>query len=151
MASRNAIWLALAPLLLSACQPAETGPPLVPVAGTVTLDGRPLEGALVTLIPTGETPGQAGSGRTDAEGRFKIVSLQDGRDGVAPGTHQVLVTKLVNPDGSPYVPQPGEGPMDGTGRELLHPQYSDVGESRLTAVVPPAGLSDLALPLKSRP
>jgi hypothetical protein len=138
--------------LFSACTPADTGPPLAPVAGTVTLDAKPLEGALVTLIPTGETKGQAGSGRTDSAGKFKIIALgSQQREGVAAGTHQVLVTKLVNPDGSLYVPAPGEGPMDGSGRELLHPTYSDPSQTRLQATVPPEGLPNLELKLLTRP
>jgi hypothetical protein len=103
------------------------------------------------LIPTGETPGQAGRGQTDAAGKFKIVTLDGQREGVAAGTHKIIVSKLVNRDGSLYLPQPGEGPMDGAGRELLSPLYSDDSQTRLQTTIPPAGLPDLPLPLKSKP
>ena len=48
--------------------------PLVPVTGEVTLEGAPLEGALVNYVPTGSTPGQGGSGLTDPKGFFEINS-----------------------------------------------------------------------------
>ena len=130
--------LALACFIFSACSSDAGGPPLVPVEGIVTLDGKPLSGALVTLIPQGETRGQAGNGRTDAAGKFELATSDGKRKGAAVGKYQVLISKFVNPDGTDYVGSADVGPMDANYRELL-PAYSDAAQSRLTADVPEAG------------
>lgn len=67
-------------------------PACVPVEGVVTLDGRPLAGAAVMLVP--EAGGRAGMGGTDKEGRFTI-STYGARDGSVSGPHRVIVTKFV--------------------------------------------------------
>jgi len=46
----------------------------VPVTGTVTLDGKPVEGAAVSFAP--KTKGcRAAFGRTDASGKFKLTTV----------------------------------------------------------------------------
>ncbi|MDR3639582.1 MAG: carboxypeptidase-like regulatory domain-containing protein [Isosphaeraceae bacterium] len=69
------------------------GPALIPVTGTVTLNGKPLEGATVTFMPDtsngAQTPGMDTSGPS---GNYKIMSNQ--RSGVAVGKYRVVVTKL---------------------------------------------------------
>jgi len=67
-------------------------PARVPVEGVVTLDGRPLAGAAVMLVP--EAGGRAGMGGTDKEGRFTISTYGAG-DGAVFGPHRVVVTKFV--------------------------------------------------------
>jgi len=67
-------------------------PARVPVEGVVTLDGRPLAGAAVMLVP--DAGGRAGMGGTDKEGRFTI-STYGARDGAVCGPHSVVVTKFV--------------------------------------------------------
>jgi len=65
--------------------------PTVPVNGTVTYNGSPVEGATVTFSPT--EPGGFGSiGTTDAKGRFSLMS-QWGAAGAVPGSYQVAVSK----------------------------------------------------------
>jgi hypothetical protein len=68
-------------------------PARVPVEGVVTLDGRPLAGAAVMLVP--EAGGRAGLGGTDKEGRFTISTYGAG-DGAVFGPHRVVVTKFVS-------------------------------------------------------
>ena len=67
-------------------------PARVPVEGVVTLDGKPLAGAAVMLVP--EAGGRAGMGGTDKQGRFTI-STYGARDGAVSGPHRVVVTKFV--------------------------------------------------------
>ncbi|MEZ6131032.1 MAG: carboxypeptidase-like regulatory domain-containing protein [Planctomycetaceae bacterium] len=68
-------------------------PSLVPAVGTVTLNGEPLEGARVGLMPVGiegyERPSTA---TTDAQGNFTIGTYGK-NDGVPQGTYTVTVVK----------------------------------------------------------
>jgi hypothetical protein len=63
----------------------------LPVTGTVSLDGVPLEGASVAFIPK-EGDGPAAYSTTNAAGEFELSTHKD--TGAAPGKYTVLVTKL---------------------------------------------------------
>src|SRR5262245_36844441 len=83
-------YVLLCPLLcLAACS---AGPPFAEVSGVVKLDGVPMPEALVEFLPDPErgTHGPRSSGRTDAEGRFRLV-CDDEREGAVVGFHRVLV------------------------------------------------------------
>lgn len=70
-------------------------PETIPVAGTVTLDGKPVAGAAVVFTPE---EGQQATGTTDDSGRFELSTFQLG-DGALPGTHRVTVAKTTtDPD-----------------------------------------------------
>jgi hypothetical protein len=57
-------------LAAGGCGPNRAGvPPLAPVTGTVTLDGRPLPGVGVVFTAGS---GQSSFGKTDAEGRYEL-------------------------------------------------------------------------------
>lgn len=66
-----------------------------PVKGTVTLDGKPLEGATVMFVPT---VGPPNSSVTDASGNFSI-----GTPGVPVGSCGVAITKT---EGGPAMTAP---------------------------------------------
>ena len=59
-----------------------------PVGGTVTLDGAPVSGATVMLVPRGS--GRTGKGVTGPDGRFE-VALPDGTRGMPAGDYSVTV------------------------------------------------------------
>jgi hypothetical protein len=61
----------------------------VKVRGTVTLDGKPLRGAVVTFVPSGEK-GRAASGATQADGSFQLTTFKPD-DGALPGDYKVTV------------------------------------------------------------
>jgi hypothetical protein len=63
----------------------------VPVTGTVTQGGKPVEGAMVTFSPDGR--GHAAAGTTDASGKFSLTTQISG-DGAVPGTYKVMVSKF---------------------------------------------------------
>ncbi len=139
-------------VLLLGCQPTAKGPPLVPVEGVVTLDGKPLAGANVMFVPRGETRGdKAFYGKTNASGKFVATSADGKQKGTAVGNYQVVINKLVKPDGSDFVPDPNAGPEDTGGfRELLPAAYSDAAKSNLTAEVPEGGAKNLEFKLNSK-
>src|SRR5581483_5628670 len=132
-------------VLAVGCQPAAKGPPLVPAEGIVTLDGKPLAGANIMLVPRGETRGdKAFYAKTDAAGKFVAASADGKQKGAATGNYQVVINKLIKPDGSDFVPDPNAGPEDTGGfREMLPAAYSDPAKSILTADVPDGGAKNL--------
>ncbi len=144
-------WFVLIAGLLAGCNSAPEGPPLVPVSGTITLDGKLLAAADLIFVPQGDTKGQSGVARTDAEGKYELVSADRTRKGVAIGSYRVVINKLVKPDGGDYVPDPNAGPMDTGGfKELLPATYSDREQAILEANVPEGGSKSLDFKLSSK-
>jgi hypothetical protein len=64
------------------------------VTGTVTFQGKPVAGAAVTFVPTGE--GEAASAMTDSEGKYALTTWAAG-DGAGPGEYRVKVSKQETP------------------------------------------------------
>ena len=82
------------------------------VSGTVTLDGKPLPGALVSFQPVGEgqvAPGAGSTGRTDDKGQYTLQVIGGG-NGAVVGWHKVRISCPVeegpsNPDEDRRTPQ----------------------------------------------
>jgi hypothetical protein len=79
-------------LLMLGCS-ADSGPKTVPVEGTVTLSGKPVEEATVTFAPQFEG-GRTAAGITDASGKFTLNPAGAGV-GAMPGTFKVTITKAI--------------------------------------------------------
>jgi hypothetical protein len=109
-------------------------PELVPVQGTVTLDGKPLTGAEVAFIPAGDTRGSGATGYTKEDGKYELAAPK-GVKGAPAGDYKVVITKRVMPDGSDFPPGSQVGPMDSPARQILPPQYSAPEQTKLTAKV----------------
>lgn len=72
-----------------------------PVTGAVTVNGKVIEGAIVTLTPT-IAGGPNASGKTDSEGKFKLTTYAGPGQvyaGAAAGDYKVIITKPVPPEG----------------------------------------------------
>ncbi len=135
----------LAPLLFAlGCGDSPTPGRGVPVSGTVTLDGKPLEGASVTFM----NGTFVGFGRTDASGKYRLVQ------GALPGTNKVVISKL--PPGAEAVVSDPDSGMDagqleaqamGSGKsvadlapkDLVPEDYSNPAKTKLTSEVPDKG------------
>lgn len=111
----------------------------VPVTGTVTLDGTPLDGAEVTFIPTAQ-PGVQGSAVTQAGGRFEAATAQ-GRHGLPPGAYKVTVTKVILPPG--HDPNVAFDPA--TVKNAVPAAYTSAETTPLTATVEAGKTVELAL------
>ena len=74
-------------LILSLAGCGRSLPTTYPVKGTVTLDGKPVAGAGVLLIPK---EGRPAHGVTDENGAFTASTFGEG-DGALPGRHVVTV------------------------------------------------------------
>ena len=132
-------------LVLSGCGGGGADPGKgVPVSGTVTLDGKPLEGASVTFM----SGTFAGFGVTDAQGKYRLVQ------GALPGSNKVVISKIEggaealtdDPDsgidagmreaeamGNP------EGEMPTAPKDLVPAEYSDSAKTKLKYDVPAGG------------
>lgn len=125
---------------------------LVPAKGVVTLDGKPLTDADVTLVLQGSAPkGFTGSGgRTDANGKLEVKT--GAKSGTVAGQYKVIVSKLTMPDGSP-VKATGEGMdveqlrMSGQLKEGVPERYTTVDDSDLTVNVAKDGKNEFELKL----
>jgi hypothetical protein len=73
---------------------------LVPVSGSVKLDGKPVVECAVVFQPIAAGP--AASGTTDGDGRFTLMTIN--QSGAVPGEHRVLLTKqrYIKTDNHPY-------------------------------------------------
>lgn len=93
-------------LTVAGCGSAEEGDGVVreAVSGTVTLDGKPLDGASIQLIPT--TPGAPGEASGEIEGgKFSIPKSR----GPAAGSYAVSISSRRSVDVDPNQP-PGPAP-----------------------------------------
>lgn len=77
--------VAVAVLALAGC--GGGGPKMVPVAGTVTIDGQPLSFGQIQVLPTGWRPASSPIG---SDGRFMLTTTVSG-DGCPIGTHTVVI------------------------------------------------------------
>jgi len=68
----------------------QSGPRLAPVEGTVTLNGKPVVGALVTFQPDGPLASPS-YGETDEDGHY-FLKFSPQREGAMIGMHTVSIT-----------------------------------------------------------
>ena len=121
---------------------------LVPVSGTVTLDGDPVVGARVIFEPQRTdkqalSAGPSSDGKTDDQGRYSLQTTAAGKRGAIAGPHSVVITTF-------------QAELDRTRetsnvirKEEIPQRYRDVGG--LTYVVPPEGSDAADFQLQSRP
>lgn len=85
----GALRRALALAILAAGAPGCGGPPAdrFPVAGRVTLDGRPLESGAITFLPSGAGPAV---GAPIAAGAYRLEAAE----GPAPGSYRVEIDSV---------------------------------------------------------
>ena len=106
----------------------KAGPSLVPVKGTITVDGKPAEGAVLIFHPTGGK-GSIASAAADASGAFVITS--NGSAGVVTGSYKVTAT-WPDPAKKPKVTL-GASPEDAP--DLLEGRYVSVDKSPTTVEI----------------
>lgn len=115
-------------------------PPTYETTGTVTLDGKPVEGAHVTYRGEGD-PVQIAYGTTDAEGHFTLTTFENG-DGAVEGNYAVKIMKLEEKTGGAEagsVPPGGPTAAPPPPKSLIPKQYSSFETSGFTATVTPDG------------
>ncbi len=148
------IVLSVLTLVFSGCGPGSNEPPTVSVKGTVTLGGKPLEGANVYYF----SEQYSSAGKTDAAGVYELTK------GALPGENTVYISKISVPEGAladsdggvdegqlmamagdPALARSKSGP-----KEIVPVKYSDPSKTELTITVPESGTeaADFALEAK---
>jgi len=125
-------------------------PELVPVSGTVTMDGRPLSGAWLSFVPVGSTRGRGARAASDKDGKYELIS-RSGEPGAPVGEYRVVILKMVMPDGSDFPMDSGLSPIDSPAEQVLPERYSSDTQSTLKATVPAGGSSSIDFALTSEP
>jgi hypothetical protein len=147
-------WLPLACLAVlvagSASGCGSRRPTPVQVTGQVTLDGKPVDGAAITLMPDGG--GRPASGTTDASGGFKLSTFTAG-DGALPGEYTAVVTKFESKPGAAAPATDGGaeglmGAMPEATKSLLPESYGSPKTSGLKVSVK-EGMSAIQLSLSA--
>lgn len=115
---RTLLGAALAAALVGLTGCGDGGPKIVPVSGTVTIDGQPLTYGHIQVLPTGWRPATS---RIGPDGRFTLTTTVAG-DGCAVGTHAVAVLagESVSPEATKW-----HAPK----------KYADSGTSNLTVTI----------------
>lgn len=115
-------------LCFGVCLSAGCGPPgpkLVPVSGTLSLDGEPLAFKSILFLPEGDTTGNGAGGYTDGQGSYALIAVIFGatRDyaGCPPGRYRVVVSE-------PSIPI--------TAADFDLPQGEDLGREPAAAIGP---------------
>lgn len=111
------------------------------VSGTVTLDGKPIEGASVTFTPaSGDGGGVGGSyGKTDAQGKFTLRTVAGDRSGAAVGKHKVAIS--LSKGENPKNPEAAQ-------KDTIPAKYN--AKSDLTFDVPSGGTDKANFDLQSK-
>src|SRR6476620_3867291 len=118
--------LVAAAIVLTGCP--NSRPATYRETGTVTMQGKPVAGAVITFVPTSHE-GQAASAITDSEGKYALTTWQAG-DGARPGEYRVKVSKK---EQKIYVEKKTAPPP---AKSLVPSKYLDESTSGLSHTVP---------------
>jgi hypothetical protein len=125
----------VAGIVLLACLSSGCGsgrPATVPVKGTVTYQGEPVEGAAVVFFGAG----RQATAETDAEGVFSLMTFEP-NDGAIPGEYTITIAKMESA-ATPSEGDPGrEPPKTSTTKpkSLIPTKYGNPQESSLKETV----------------
>jgi len=121
-------------------------PATVNAKGSVTFNGKPLDGAVIVLAPK-KSGGVAASGISDANGNFDLQAFPPD-SGAVPGDYHVIITKMSTPPQTLH-----EGGSDGSipgapSVSLIPKKYGRPDQSKLSVNIPDSGTESLKFELK---
>ena len=111
-----------------------------PTSGKVTLDGKPVEGAVVMFISTAKP--LSAQGLTNANGEYQLTTYAD-RDGAIAGEHKVTVRKTEYFEVRSGNWSEDEPTMVKKSKELLPVEYATESTTTLKKTVTEGGATDL--------
>jgi hypothetical protein len=149
LVSRSTCLVVCSLIFVSGCGSGGKPPPklgeLVPVTGTVTMDGQPLAKATVVFHPTEDSGFHGSQAVTDENGKYKLeTDIGDGKmkEGALPGRYQVTVSRLVKPATGEVVtidPKASVGPMTMGAVQSIPMRFSALAQTVLEADVKAGG------------
>jgi hypothetical protein len=121
-------------------------PATVTAKGSISYNGKPLDGAIIVINPKqGNSP--AASSVSDADGNFDLQAFPPDPGAVA-GDYSVIVTKMSTPE-QKFSAEGSDGSSSGPPAVSLIPKkYSRPDQSKLTVTIPAEGTESLKLELK---
>jgi hypothetical protein len=127
--------------LVAGCGGGPKLPPMAPVSGSVTLDGKPLPQGTVQFVPNAAqgTAGAPAVGSIGPDGRYTLQTA--GHDGAIVGHHKVRVDARRTP----------KDYMDTMPPSLIPAKYNDPDTSGLVVEVKGGEKNQIPLELKSAP
>lgn len=130
------------------------GPTTIPGVGSITLDGKPLEGVEVQFVPDPAkgAGGEAATGQSDAKGSFTLKSNRLEKEGIVPGVYRVVITDIQSVPDLTSTSALGTGPgVQGQGnsgnRSRILPIYMDLNRTPLRDIQVQPGSAPIALKL----
>lgn len=139
--------LTLSTASIVGCGGENSGLNLVSATGIVKLDGKPIGGVSLTLVPQEGVQGRGGYAVSAEDGSFTFQSDVD-VSGVPAGNYRVLMQKYATPDGSPIPPDATAA--DGGVVNKLPPIYCDPDRSPAFVTLPISEGSGITIDLKSK-
>lgn len=116
--------------------------PTIPVTGTVTHNGQPLDGVSVGFLPASGRPASA---ITDAQGKFTLSTFANG-DGAVAGPHKVVISESASePEPMPGTPEAENWKPR---KSRVAAKYTNAEKTPLTANVEDGGKNDFTFDLK---
>ncbi|MGL4943942.1 MAG: hypothetical protein ACRC46_12225 [Thermoguttaceae bacterium] len=155
MTKLHAVFLGMLIVAVIGCAPKANISGLVPAAGVVTLDGKPLADASITFVPTSFGSESRGAGATsDTNGKFVVATLEPD-DGIFPGDYKIVVDKreVVGkaPTEADYEAAKATGRSPIVQYKTVTPtKYANAATSGLTATISPKGNKEIKLELVSQ-
>jgi hypothetical protein len=134
---------------------------LVPVEGTISIDGKPLAGAVVTIV----NAEGVGTAMTDETGAFKVMTIRGPRGyrGALPGTYQVAIKKTEPVEDIGEEPDPSDKAAHDawskkyvaimkafiSPKDLIPAEFGDPKTSGLIIEIPEKGKQDISIKLQT--
>ncbi|EAQ82251.1 hypothetical protein [Blastopirellula marina] len=149
MISLSRVALLLGALLLSGCSGTTLLEGAAKTIVTITLDGAPVDGAVVVFMP--ESGGRSASGISNPQGNAEMGTLESG-DGVFPGKYKITIFKSIDDPSFVVKNASAESPgaPDSPPQIYLVPKkYISPRTSRLNATVHADQVNEVTLELTS--
>lgn len=126
-------------MTLAGCGGVESLPGLVPVAGTVKYDGKPLPKGLIAFLP--DDPKESTANSPITNGSYRLMTTASS-PGLKPGTYKVIVQS--------WEVEPGEDASGKPtpGKSAIPAEYADSNKTPLRANIDKAGNRSLDLNLE---
>jgi hypothetical protein len=146
--NRSLSWCFLGLMAILGCNSAGSNlPKTVPASGVVTLDGKPVDGAQVVLVPAAE--GTTGAfGVTNSSGHFELRAYAE-KPGAIPGEYKAQVSKTIQ-----VKVEGAKGSLDGGDPVRFDfgvpAKYTGVKTSGLTVTIADTGNRDINFALTSK-
>ena len=151
------VLLASVPFLIG-CNVDDGLPKTVPAKGTVLVDGKPIEGAVIVLMQ--DTGANFARGITDKSGNFSLDTFET-KSGAVPGDYKATISKTVTIENKTKMSKSmeeeakeaaagDESLINASWVNDLPNKYANPGTSGLSVAIPEGGKTDIKFELSRK-